>query len=821
MNRFYILLIISLLFVYQGSYPQKTKTDANIVGHVVCGGKHIPFASIAIKGTTIGTVTDETGHYQLIDIPLGEITVVASMLGYKTQEKIISAEANKTKEIKFELEEDIHHLEEVVISGSRSEQKRVEAPVIINTISPKLFNTSQSLTLGEGLNYSPGLRLENNCQNCGFTQVRMNGMEGPYSQILINSRPVFSSLAGVYGMELIPVNMIEKVEVVRGGGSVLYGSNAIAGTINIILKDPVTNSYEAGVNYAFNGLGLNGSGGAAPDYSANLNTSMVSDDRKTGIVLYGSTRQRDMFDANNDGFSEIAPMNNLTMGTRLFHRFGYRGKLAVDFFAIKEQRDGGNKQNLPLHERDIAEAVKHDLKTGAVTYEQFFRQYDLLSIYASGQFLNRDSYYGANKSLSDYGNSKDKTVHIGVQYKATLGNSSLIAGIESTGGFLTDIKLGYPDYKNAVIINDSIVEVPHTENTTVADQSSFISGVFAQYEVKLRKVTIVPGVRYDYYKVQDHAKKSGETKTGNIFSPRISLMYEIFKELQARVSYSQGFRAPQIFDEDLHIETSGSRQVINVNEPDLKQETSHSVMASLDYNGLIGTVYTGFLIEGFFTRLKDPFVNEIGEIDENGIVLYTRKNAEDGATVQGINMEFKLKLLKSTSLTSGFTLQSGNYDVAQEFDNKRFFRTPNQYGYFAIDWDFNDDFCLSATGNYTGSMLVPYFGTETDPETGELRKSQNFFDMGMKFTYNVKLNGATLQWFAGLKNIFNAWQSDFDKGIDRDPSYMYGPVSPRTAYFGVKIANTMSYREVNTEVRKFPTRGRQFHRRRGRNNPNR
>lgn len=816
MNKFNLLLIIFLLIISQFSYSQKTKTDANIIGHVVCCGKHIPFANVAIKGTTIGTVTDETGHYQLINLPVGKHTVVVSMIGYKPQEKIVEIKTNQTIEIKFELEKDILNIQEVVVSADRSERKRTEAPVIVNTISPRLFNSTQSVTLGEGLNFSPGLRLENDCQNCGFTQVRMNGMEGPYSQILINSRPIFSGLAGVYGLELIPANMIEKVEVVRGGGSALFGSNAIAGTINIILKDPITNSFEVGTDYALTGVGVKDSGGPASDYSINLNTSMVSDDRKTGIALFGFTRNRQLFDANGDGYSEIAPMNNLTLGTRIFHRLGFRSKLAVDFFTIKEQRDGGNKQDLPLHERDVAEAIKHDLKSGGVTYEQFFRQYDQLSVYAAGQFLNRDSYYGANQSLTDYGKTKDRTYNAGVQYKAVFRNSSLVGGFENTSGFLTDKKLGYPDYANAIIINDSIVGVPHTGNTLVADQSSVISGVFAQYEVKLNKTKIAAGGRFDHYKVQDLAKKGGEVKRGNVFSPRISLMYEIFKDLQGRVSYSQGFRAPQIFDEDLHIETSGSRQVINVNDPNLKQENSHSIMASLDYNGLIGTNYIGLLVEGFYTRLANPFVNEIGLPDAQGVVYYTRKNAEGGATVQGINLEFKFRPLNDFSLTSGFTVQSSRYDIAQEFNEKRFFRTPNHYGYFALDWDFTRNSCLSATGDYTSSMLVPYFGPETNPETGELRKSEKFFDLGIKLSHTFQLNGASLQCFGGVKNIFNSWQSDFDKGIDRDPSYIYGPVSPRTVYIGFKIGNRVDFTSTNTPLIKQPGRKRRLrHRSRG------
>jgi outer membrane receptor for ferrienterochelin and colicins len=790
----YILLIMLIGCILSGypSFAQNKKTDANIIGHVISKDQHLPYINIVVKGTTQGTLTDETGHYQLVNIPEGEIVLMAVAIGYKTQEFTVAVVKNKVTEVNFNLEEDVFNLDEVIVSANRSEQKRTEVPVMVNTITPKLFVATQSLTLGEGLNFIPGLRLENNCQNCGFTQVRMNGLEGPYTQILINSRPIFSGLAGVYGLELIPSNMIERVEVVRGGGSALYGSNAIAGTINMILKEPAINTYEIGFNTGLTGVGHKGSDEAAPDYSANFNTSLVSDDRKTGVAVYGFTRERKMFDANDDGYSEIAPMNNLTLGARLFHRFGQRSKLAIDFFTIKEERDGGNKQDYPLHERDVAEAVKHNIKTGAVTYEKFFRKYDLLSVYASGQHLNRDSYYGANNSLSDYGNSKDKTYNVGVQYKISLDNrSSLISGIENTGGFLNDKKLGYPDYDNAIIVDDTIISVPHTGNTVVADQSSIISGAFVQYDLNLDRIKIAIGGRFDHYEIIDHAKEVAVSKTGNVFSPRISFMYELWQPLQFRASYSQGYRAPQIFDEDLHIETSGSRQVINENDSDLKQETSHSVMASFDFNKLLGTTYTGFLIEGFYTRLANPFVNEIGEPDEEGTVIYTRKNAEDGATVMGFNMEFKLKPLKDFTFSSGLTLQSSKYDVVQEFNEKKFFRSPDSYGFFTIDWDFMKNTCLNLTGNYTGKMLVPYFGTETNPEIGELRESDPFFDLGIKLHYNMKLNGATLQWFGGVKNVFDAYQSDFDSGIDRDPAYIYGPGSPRSVYFGIRIGNML------------------------------
>jgi outer membrane receptor for ferrienterochelin and colicins len=784
-----ISVLLLIFYCSTAAFSQK-KTDANIIGHIASNGVHIPFATVSVLGTTIGVNTDETGHYQLINLPIGTYTIRAQSVGYKPSEKEVTTKAGVTIEIKFDLEPDVLGLEEVVITADRGEMKRVESPSIVNTLSSKLLETTQSVTLSQGLNFTPGLRIENNCQNCGFSQVRMNGMEGPYSQILINSRPIFSGLAGVYGLELIPSNMIERIEVVRGGGSALYGSNAIAGTINIILKEPSVNSYEAGFNTGLTGLFIKGSGKAAPDYSASFNTSLVSADNKTGVAVYGFSRERTPFDANNDGFSEIPQMNNLTLGTRIFHRFGVRSKFSVDFFNIKEERNGGNRQDYPLFERDVAEAIKHDIKTGAITCEQYFRDYDLFSAFFSVQHINRDSYYGANRSLEDYGNSKDLTYNTGMQYKAVFDNSSLITGIERTGGFLADKKLGYPDYDNAMIVNDSIISVPHTLNTIIADQSSLTSGLFVQYDLKFSRLKVGLGGRYDHYIVTDNTT-GGETNKGNVFSPRVNIMYKVFESLQARISYSQGYRAPQIFDEDLHIETSGSRQVRHINDPDLKQETSHSIMASLDFNKLIGTVTTGFLLEGYYTRLADPFVNEIGVPDENGNVLYTRKNAQNGATVKGINMELKLKLLKDFYFTSGFTVQSSNYDVIQQFNEKQFFRTPSTYGFFTADWDFTKNLNLSATGSYTGKMLVSYFGPLADPDSGELHESNPFFDLGIKLSYDIKLNGAVLQWNCGFKNIFNSYQSDFDKGINRDPGYIYGPVSPRTILLGIRIGNML------------------------------
>lgn len=386
-----LLLVAHTIFAETKDLDTKGNKEFGILTGKVTDdqGKALPFVNISIEGTILGTTTDYDGHFILKGVPAQSVNIKVQYIGYKTQKQSAKISKGEKTSVDFILEEDLLGLDEVVVTGDRTVKNRKEASVIVNTISPQLFQMTQSSTFGEGLNFSPGLRMENNCENCGFSQVRMNGMEGPYSQILINSRPIFSGLAGVYGLELIPSNMIERVEVVRGGGSALYGSNAIAGTINVILRDPVSRTYEAGVSSSIIGVGVKNGGNTATDHSVSMNSSLVSSDQKTGLALFGFVRNRKPYDANNDDFSELAKMKNTTVGGRLYHRMGDRNKVSLDFFNIREDRRGGNRFEYVEHMADIAESLRHNITTGALNYDQFFREKDLLSIYLSGQKVDR------------------------------------------------------------------------------------------------------------------------------------------------------------------------------------------------------------------------------------------------------------------------------------------------------------------------------------------------------------------------------------------------------------------------------------------------
>lgn len=777
--------VIVLLILNINITAQPKNTDANIFGHVLAGEKHLPYVNIFLKNTTIGTSTDHTGHYKLVNLPEGTYIISAQALGYKTEDIEITISRGNSQEINFNLESDVLGLNEVTVTGNRNEINRHESPVIVNTLSAKDLSITQSSILSEGLNFSPGIRTENNCQNCGFNQVRMNGMEGPYSQILINSRPIFSGLAGVYGLELIPANMLERIEVVRGGGSALYGSNAIAGTINLILKDPISNTYEFGTTSNLIGMGLSKANSPAHDYRIHMNTSLISSDAKSGMTVYGFYRTREPFDANDDAYSELSKIKNLTAGSRFFYRTGTRGKISADLFVINEDRRGGNKFDLPMHQTDITESVNHNITSVALNFDQFVRKHDKLSVYVSGQHVDRDSYYGANQSLSDYGKTEDFSYAAGALYNLVYSNMNISLGIENSGSWLKDTKLAYPDLENY-----TGGDINHTDNVLIAHQMLNTTGIYAQYELNLERFKLTTGARFDNYTILDLTNEGNNDKTGNVISPRLSVMYNFLPWLQTRLSYAQGYRTPQIYDEDLHIETSGSRRVIHTNSPDLKPETSHSISASIDTHHSYGDMAIEFLAEGFYTVLNDPFANEFGTPNSEGTVVYTRVNADGTATVKGVNLELKTRPIHKLTISAGYTFQKSEYSEEQEFDEKLFFRTPNQYGFLSIDYKAFKHFGLSVNGIQTGKMLVPYFGPLSEnPDIGELRESPNFFDLGIKVRYTIKLNGMCLQIFTGVKNMFNSYQNDFDTGIMRDPGYIYGPAEPRTIYFGFKLGN--------------------------------
>lgn len=777
-----LFLLFNVCLIAENTGESEKKQMATVFGQILCNGVAVPFATVQVISSTMGTASDANGQYKL-ELPVGEHQIKVHAIGFKPVTARIMVNIDNNQNYLFEMEEDVLFLEQIVVTADRNARKRTESSVVVNTLNSNIFNSLQTSSLSEGLGFCPGLRIENNCGNCGSNQVRMNGLDGPYSQILINGRPIFSGLASVYGLELLPTSMIDRVEIVRGGGSALYGSNAIAGTVNVITKEPIHNQYDIQIQTALVGIGNN----AEPDHSLQFNTTLTSENNKQGIAIYGFHRNRSPYDANGDGFSELAKIKNSTLGIHWGIKPGYKSKFTADFFHIDETRRGGDAFNEPLHESNIAEATDHRISSGNLNYHLFTAPNQEVSLFAAAQSVNRDSYYGANKALDAYGYSEDISYSAGSQYKITFDNNTLITGAEINGGRLEDRKLGYRefDFENG--------ETNTFPSRLVADQRTTIGGLFSQMEQKMGAFSVTAGLRMDHYSISDDLSEA-DNISNTVLSPRLNVLWGLNRPLQTRLSYSKGYRAPQIFDEDLHIETSTARQVFHINDPNLKQETSHSYMASVSYQLVRPKGSIEFLAEFFYTDLKNPFANDIGLPDDNGTVIYTRVNEEEGAIVKGINMETTWIPSPQWRLNGSFTFQSSKYGAPQDFNEKRFFRTPNQYGYFMIDYKPTKKLTLNTNGTYTGKMLVPYFGplapmSDEGDAIGLLKESDVFFDWSVKVGYDIATAIGNFQLFTGMKNIFNNYQKDFDLGPERDPGYVYGPIGPGTFYLGLRIKN--------------------------------
>ena len=452
------------------------------------------------------------------------------------------------------------------------------------------------------------------------------------------------------------------------------------------------------------------------------------------------------------------------MGFRSYLKTGLYSKLTAEYHHLSESRRGGDNIDLPPHEVMIAEQTDHDINTGGLRFDKFSKdQKSRFNIFASVQHISRDSYYGARKDPNAYGMTADLTWVGGAQYVHKFDSfifmpADFTAGVEYNEDYLRDNMWGYD---------------------RVTDQTVRIVSAYAQNEWKYAEWGILVGGRLDKHNLINKL----------VFSPRANLRYNPTENINLRASYSYGFRAPQAFDEDLHIDNvGGTVSMIRIAE-DLRVEKSQSISVSADVYHRWGEWQGNFLIEGFFTDLDDVFaLKEIGF--ENGILIKERHN-ESGARVFGGNLEGKVAWRNVFQLQMGLTVQSSKYKEARSWSDdipatEKMFRTPDLHGYFTASYNPLKRLTLALSGTYTGTMLVEHHAGMIDRNVSV--QTPAFMDMGFKAVYEFKLyDSFSLQVNAGMQNIFNSFQKDFDFGPDRDSGYIYGPTLPRAIFAGVKL----------------------------------
>ncbi len=770
------IFTVLFIFVFAKAGAQD-RTDALIIGHVVAKGEHIPFVNIYLENTNYGTTTDVTGHYMMVDLPEGEYTLIARMIGFKLQKKAVVLKAGETIEINFEMEEEVQRVGEVVVTGTKTFKRQTESAVIVNVLDSKTIKNVAAQTVSEALNFQPGLRMEVDCQTCNYSQLRMNGLGGAYSQILVNSRAVFSPLTGLYGLEQLPSEMVERIEVVRGGASALYGSSAIGGTVNIITKMPERNSYEITSNHSV-------IGGGAADFNLNGTLTALSQKRNSGVALYTSHRLRDSYDHNGDNFSEMPTLKNNSFGLNSFFRLDERQMLQLNFSSMHEYRYGGEMVPGPAYLAKQSEERTHDVLMGGADYEiSSSNDKTTFILYTAGQYTTRDHFTGIApddptelqeyNNNPPYGDSKSYTIQFGAQVNHTVadfikGNNTFTFGTE--------------------FIVDDVFDEIETYNYLI-DQNAQNLGVFLQSDWEIsRKTTFLAGLRADRHNFVDNL----------VVNPRVSMLFKPHINTQLRASWSTGFRAPQAFDADMHIAFAGGGiQTISLAD-DLKEERSHSLSASLNWDKPTEKHIYGITLEGFYTKLKNAFIlEEIGK-DDSGNSLMEKRNG-GLSSVYGTTFEARANYNRIFQVEAGVTFQKSLYDQPVAWSEqlpgtKEYLRTPEAYGYYTLTLTPGNRFSASLSGVYTGSMLVPHYGLVGDagtPEKDELFSSPDFMEMNLKLGYifNVKRLDSSLELFGGISNMLNHYQNDFDSGKNRDSNYIYGPAKPRTFFVGLRIFN--------------------------------
>ena len=708
---------------------------------------HVKKATVLIPEIGKSTETDESGNFEIKKIPPGRYHIEVFAEGYIDYSSDPFDLKQSRLNYKVILIKKI--IEQIVVTATRTPKLYAETPVKTYVITLKDIEKKAATNLAETLYQTTGVRVENDCQNCNFSQVRINGMEGKYTQILIDSSPVVSAMTGVYGLEQIPAEMLDRIEIVKGGGSALYGGNAVAGVINVLTKEPQENKTTLKL--------FQESISGKPFTNFGFHSSLVSKDLNTKVYLFGTYQKREPVDLNEDSFSELGTISNTSFGLNFYNYFsGIKGNLKLSIFRIFEERRGGDLFDKPPHEANTAEWIKTDQIGFSSEWNHSLSDKMHYNLSFSLIDAKRNTYYGSHKDLNAYGNTKNPLFFLHSQFNYQLGSHVFSLGVQYKRDKIKDEATGY---------NRIIEDVYHE------------SGFFIQDDFKISKaISLLTGVRLNKHSALDKI----------IVTPRLSILLKIMKELSFRTSFSTGFRAPQVFDEDLHITQVGGEGMMITNSPDLNVEKSYSISSGLDYGKQIGRNLIQFSLEAFYTKLADTFVlHEVGRIEKARIL--ERINAS-GSKVYGFSIDFGLVLGPRFSLASGWTIQASEREEPEpDFDSKEFFRTPNYYGYSSLSYENNKLVNVDLSFEYTGSMKAPHYAGYIEKD--RLETTSHFWVLNAKLhkAINITENN-TVSIFIGASNFLNSYQKDLDKGADRDSGYVYGPAKPRSFYAGFKFS---------------------------------
>ena len=802
MKRIFVLLLGVLLV---GVVQAQEKSDAMLFGDVKSATtrEHIPYVRIAVKGTNMGTVADGTGHFKLAHLPVGKCVIVAQVVGYKTQEKEVVMEKGKAVQLFFELEEDPLHLEQVVVTGTRTEHYLKDVPIRTEIISSDAIENKNASNIYEALEGTPGIRVESQCQFCNFTMVRMQGLGAEHTQVLINGQPIYSGLAGVYGLQQMSTVDVDKIEVVKGAGSALYGSGAIAGAINIVTKEPdfiptTTLDLQLG-SHKTNRFDLNSS---MRNEKGNIGLNIFAQRYSEGAIDEtgpGMTREEVR---NKDGVSDrvMSNLTNVGFGLYIDDAFLKNDQLIIRGKSVFENREGGTMTDdyfrNPL--TDGTENITTDRYELSLNYNKPIKTKSEINF--SMAYTNHNRNATNDSYLNDYMATHGDTVPDLREMRPYLANEH---SLTSTLTFNTKLKkhsliFGVQAFYDILkesgmyVVVDEASPFLGTSYRSTANKSAREFGMFVQDEWSITdKFMIVPGIRLDHHHSGEEYVSDQQVFEAAYFpktkfdetavNPRMVIKYAISDKFTLRANAGTGFRAPYGFSEDLHL-CSGSPRVWK--SSDLSPERSMSYNLSADYYGKQIRVSANL----FRTDLKD----KIGFTDADPHIAalgydYQWKNIDD-AFVQGVELSMMFNIIRGLNLGVDFTYNHGKYKnvredwVGTEYEkvSQYISRFPTTTGNFKIEYT-PKTWTFTVIGNYQGTMYIDYYSE--DETLSKIKKTEP----NMIFNARVSKKIKQFKLYAGVNNIFNYVQDE--RHLD-DAAFMYAPVYGTTFYGGISVTIT-------------------------------
>lgn len=735
-----IPLLIFLLLPFIGATQNHV---GEIQGIITSEDQVVIGANVGIVELQKGSATNSDGFFHIKNIPGGSYTLGVSSVGFKKYSERVEIQTGEILELKIELEESTLELDQVVVTGTMRKTYVKDSPVKVSVVkSEQLQQGKISANIMDLISSVNGLSTQLNCGVCGTNAIRINGVEGPNTAVLIDGMPIMGALASVYGLNGISPSIIDQVEVIKGPQSTLYGTQALGGVVNIITKNPATTPTFSADIYAKS----TEEGNVNVAYSPKIG-------RFEGFVSGNVVRQENYFDKNGDNFNDIAQQSRISLfgkGTLLGENMEQRLNVATKVYT--ENRTGGVREfsdNLRGSNQIYGESIytnRFELMTDyrpAGLNEQ-------LRFSGAATYHDQDSYYG--------------TDWYDAQQGILFGQATWDQAIGDHFKLLSGTTLRYETYDD------------NTPATSDGIDRRWIPGIFSQGEWTFGDFTFLGGLRIDHH-----------SEHGYVTAPRLSTKFSPTDLTTFRASAGTGFRVVNVFTED-HAALTGSRDVV-FNE-DLDPEKSKNITASVEQIIPFGTNPMTVSLDGFYTHFSNKIIPDYDQ-DPNLIVY---ENLDGFSVTRGFSVDLDQNF---TAIPFSYNASITIMDVFTDENGKKQALTyaPDYTGSFGATYDVRSlDLSLGYNSNLVGPKRMPNSYVENFERdqwspafsTHDLKITKEFADVNSS-------KGIGFEAYISVENIFDYTQGSplVDArnpfGPDFDTIYTWGPIVGRTFSLGARI----------------------------------